>query len=556
MKKIQKLLLLVLTTLIVSCSGTLSLINGASDGIAWAATSTTKFTSVSKAAAYVRTAMKNRQETITLTITSTDSDYINVSRSIMSQALSHTGNSTEGDYLKYQYSGYHADISYTKFFNQYTYTITYSVTYYTTKTQESELTEALNQVMGSLKLDGKSNYEKIKIIYDYVCANVTYDYENLNDDSYKLKCTAYAALMNHTAICQGYSNLLYRMLLEAGIDCRIISGNANGGPHSWNIVRLGTKYYNLDATWDATYYSNGLTYQYFLKSDANFTDHTRDTDYVLTSFYASYPMADTDYDVQNPEPDISLKDCTIKLSSSSYTYNGKAKKPTVTVTYNNQTLKENVDYTVSYKNNVNAGTKASVIIAGKSGSICVGSVTKKFTIKKAANTITASNIKKTISGKKRTISLGVKRNGKAKLTYKSSNSKIKVASDGQVTIPAKFVGKATITITAAATTNYKKATKKITISVTMSGTRFTKITSGLVGKMKFKWKRNNLASGYMIQCATTSDFKTGLVTKKITGNKTTSTTVTGLKQGKSYYVRIRTFRKSGGKVYYSKWYTY
>jgi hypothetical protein len=530
--------------------------NGAADGIVWAATSTTKFTSISNAAAYVRTAMKNRQETITLTITSTDSDYKSLSRSIISQALSHTGNSTEGDYLKYQYSGYSADISYIRLFNQYTYTITYSVTYYTTKAQESELTEALEQVMDSLNLDGKSNYEKIKIIYDYVCANVTYDYENLNDDSYMLKCTAYAALMNHTAICQGYSNLLYRMLLEAGIDCRIIGGNANGGPHSWNIVRLGTKYYNLDATWDATYYSYGHAYHYFLKSDESFSDHTRDSDYTLTSFYASYPMADADYDIQNPEPDISLKDCTIKLSSSTYTYNGKAKKPTVTVTYNNQTLKENVDYTVSYKNNVNAGTKASVIIAGKSGSICVGSVTKKFTIKKAANTITASNVKKKISGKKRTISLGVKRNGKAKLTYKSSNQRIKVASNGKVTIPAKFVGKATITITAAATTNYKKATKKITISVTLSGTKFTKLTSGLAGKLKFTWKRNKLVSGYEIQCATSSNFKTGLVTKKITSNKKTSTTVTGLQNNESYYVRIRTYRKSGGKVYYSKWYTY
>lgn len=60
-------------------------------------------------------------------------------------------------------------------------------------------------------------------------ANVKYDYENLDDTDYKLKYTAYAALLNGTAVCQGYANLLYRMALEAGIDARFISGLGNGG---------------------------------------------------------------------------------------------------------------------------------------------------------------------------------------------------------------------------------------------------------------------------------------------------------------------------------------
>ena len=80
-----------------------------------------------------------------------------------------------------------------------------------------------------------------------------YDYTNLNDDNYKLKYTAYAAMCNGTAVCQGYSNLLYRMLLEAGVDCRIISGIGVSGGHAWNIVRLGDLYYNVDATWDSNY---------------------------------------------------------------------------------------------------------------------------------------------------------------------------------------------------------------------------------------------------------------------------------------------------------------
>ncbi|MFR8181399.1 MAG: transglutaminase domain-containing protein [Dorea sp.] len=74
---------------------------------------------------------------------------------------------------------------------------------------------------------------------------VSYDYTNLDDDTYIQKYTAYAALIDKTAVCQGYASLLYRMVLDAGVDARVISGDA-GGPHAWNIVRLNGKYYNLD----------------------------------------------------------------------------------------------------------------------------------------------------------------------------------------------------------------------------------------------------------------------------------------------------------------------
>ena len=57
--------------------------------------------------------------------------------------------------------------------------------------------------------------------------------------------------MNKTAVCQGYAGLLYRLCLEMGISCRMITGTGNGGAHAWNIVALDGKYYNADSTWDA-----------------------------------------------------------------------------------------------------------------------------------------------------------------------------------------------------------------------------------------------------------------------------------------------------------------
>ncbi len=77
---------------------------------------------------------------------------------------------------------------------------------------------------------------------------------------------------------------------------------------------------------------------------------------------------------------VSLLDCTVTLSQSSYTYDGTAKKPAVTVKNGSTTISSG-EYTVSYSNNVEVGT-ATVIITAKTGStIVTGSTTKTFTIK-------------------------------------------------------------------------------------------------------------------------------------------------------------------------------
>ena len=79
-----------------------------------------------------------------------------------------------------------------------------------------------------------------------------------------------------------------------------------------------------------------------------------------------------------PEQGVkNLSQCTIKLSKSSYAYDGKAKKPTVTVKDGAAALKEGTDYTATYSNNINAGT-AKVTVTGKGN--YKGTVTKNFTI--------------------------------------------------------------------------------------------------------------------------------------------------------------------------------
>ena len=220
---------------------------------------------------------------------------------IMASAMEHTGNPVEGDYLLWQYTGFNVDYgNFTMSGENVGATATFTMTYHADAAQEAAVDSAVAQLLSQLNVSGKDSYTKLKAIYDYITANITYDYDNLQNNSYKLKHTAYAALINKTAVCQGYAVLLYRLALELGVDCRMIPGNSDGQGHVWNIAKLDGKYYNLASTWDA-----GLPiYQCFLVGSDNFDNHDRwDTpgqmpskdNYNSAAFHAAYPMSKTDY---------------------------------------------------------------------------------------------------------------------------------------------------------------------------------------------------------------------------------------------------------------------
>ena len=257
--------------------------------------SSEEYGSVDEAVVSFREQMKSRKEIITVKVMTDDVEEI--AGEISDAAMAHTGNPKEGDYLQWQFGGWKCSSSYYSFGGNYYCTMNYTMTYYTIAAQEAELDNAIALAKANLGLNSSTmnDYQKIKAIYDYMTKNITYDYANLNDDSYRLKYTAYAAMINKTAVCQGYAVLLYRMALECGVDARVITGIGNGGAHGWNIVKLGNYYYNVDSTWDAGY-SN---YSYFLKTDGNFRYHTRDNEYATGDFYEAYPMAASDYNVNH-----------------------------------------------------------------------------------------------------------------------------------------------------------------------------------------------------------------------------------------------------------------
>ena len=167
---------------------------------------------------------------------------------------------------------------------------------------------------------------------------------------------------------------------------------------------------------------------------------------------------------------------------------------------------------------------------------------------KVSQTITAKSFTKTYGNK--AFSLGAK--AKTKLSYKSSNSKVAtVSSTGRVNL--KGPGKATITITATATSQYNAATKKITIIVKPKKATLKKAKSTKKRTLKVMWKRDTKATGYQVVVAQNKKFKKGKKTALIKKNKTTSRTFKKLKSRKNYYYKVRAYKQVGKTKLYGSY---
>ncbi len=280
------------------------------------------FTTVDEAAAYLREGMKKREASVQLMlyIDNPTEVYESVYYEILDKIFEHTGNPTEGDYLHSVYTSNQTGIKIISGkFIQYSFEIEYK----TSASQEEQLDGEVEKLLTSLGVENMNDYQKVNAIYSYMCKNIKYDYTSTSD----LKYTAYAALINKTSVCQGYATLLYRLLLEVGMDARMIRGESHNERHAWNIVNLKGKYYNLDATWD----SNGDRRAYFLKCNNNFDDHSRDAEFATVQFNSAYPMASSDY-IYNASEDAPTVTAKPKNTPTPVPTDLKTPMPTVAAT--------------------------------------------------------------------------------------------------------------------------------------------------------------------------------------------------------------------------------
>lgn len=258
---------------------------------------------ISDEAAYIREQMTQRKTVITGSFEISDMENMNsVFEALSDQIFLCTPESDEGDYLK-QHSG-GISWNYEASFDGNVTTFSYELrtSYYTTLEQEQEVADRIDEVLEDLSLDGLSDYEKAKKIYDYISINVSYDYEHLGDSSYMLSHTAYAALIQETAVCQGYASLFYRMAHEAGLSARIVTGLVDGEAHAWNMLKIGNLYYYIDATYAS---GSGNRDDYYLRGSISFADRQLDSDYLSADFTSEFPMSDFDYSDDSGNTEVS-----------------------------------------------------------------------------------------------------------------------------------------------------------------------------------------------------------------------------------------------------------
>ncbi len=158
------------------------------------------------------------------------------------------------------------------------------------KIKLQEKTDAIMPLIAQCKTD----LEKEKFIHDYLAENVKY-YSGDHNNSHNTNSIygIYGALIDGVAVCEGYSKAFQYLCYQAGIPCLFVTGDSvvpnsetnETVAHSWNIVKLDGKYYNVDSTWDDQ--SSFLFYTYF-----NVTDEQLQRDHSLSE--DNYPLPKCD----------------------------------------------------------------------------------------------------------------------------------------------------------------------------------------------------------------------------------------------------------------------
>ena len=184
-----------------------------------------------------------------------------------------------------------------------TITITFTGAYYNFKKpsyydQISSVDQKIAEIVAKVDKSAPQK-DQLKTLHDEVCRLTDYNYEavkqnpSLNGD-WLYAWSPYGTFTGQKVVCEGYARA-FKMLCDAlSIPCALISGSGNGEAHMWNAVQMEDgKWYGVDVTWDD---GGAISYTYFLKPSADFTDHIPQPHLQLV-----YPvLSDTEYVGQKP----------------------------------------------------------------------------------------------------------------------------------------------------------------------------------------------------------------------------------------------------------------
>ena len=158
--------------------------------------------------------------------------------------------------------------------------------------------DAVNQVIK----DGMSEEEKVKAIHDYLIYSANYVNNGDYQHAEKWAFGAGGVLIHKEGVCNSYAIAFYMMAVSAGLDCKYVTGTADGGSHAWNQVQVDGKWYYIDCTWDDPivngHSGGGEGYEYYL-SETLWPDHiaqkTKDLAEDGKYYWEHYYLTGKDY---------------------------------------------------------------------------------------------------------------------------------------------------------------------------------------------------------------------------------------------------------------------
>ena len=363
----------------------------------------------------------------------------------------------------------------------------------------------------------KTNYEKLKAYKEFICRAVSYDYSAVNNSF-----TPYGAPWqmisvfdqdpSTNVVCEGYSKAFQYLCDLSWLDCITATG-VTGGPHMWNVVTLDGRNYLVDVTNS----DSGTIGQYGGLFLVGSTYRNGSYKFWVGGGYLTYTCDDLGLSTANYTVNHTCRDSVkdIPLRKASLVRNG---------------IKPHIECE-------NCGTYYT-------DKTCTTEAAKSAYTIPAVETVRLSSTKYSYDGKSHRPAVGV---------YDVKGKKLEKDKDFTVTYSSgrKAVGEYKVTIKGKGSYAF---TKTLTFKILPPKTSI----SSLAGKTKAfvaAWtKKSTQVTGYQLQYSPYKDFSSSVKTVTISSSSTTSKKIKGLKSGKYYYVRVRTYKKtSSGKNIYSSW---
>lgn len=187
--------------------------------------------------------------------------------------------------------------------------------------KQLELYNKYLSVLSEYTSDSATQWENEIAIHDYLVSNIKYE------DGDGAIYNAYDALINGTAVCNGYTECFKTFMDMLGIECIAISGTAKNELHIWNLVKLDGEWYQVDVTWDDPVNGDdSVEHAYFnITSDSISVDHIWDSSLYpdATGTRYSYPsvmklpsIETTEHAVEFFRKHLSLRTNNIEFTSS------------------------------------------------------------------------------------------------------------------------------------------------------------------------------------------------------------------------------------------------